>query len=723
MIKLLQNLLHITRTYKFSQAIPNIREHGIRVFLTNLMRETTGYRPSSYVKIKKRLSDTAINTACGQEWQDYHIISRLIADTRSTEVSSLQLKPVSMISIVESEAAGYSGLLQFQSIAEPLVSIVIPVYNNLKFTLECLMSISKYTKEISYEVIVIDDCSTDRTQDLLSNINNMTYLRNSGNLGFVRTCNRGLEKARGKYILFLNNDAQVTEGWLTELVKTFDDNHDAGAAGPKIIYPDGRLQEAGAMISRDCSGALIGVADDPALPRFNYVREVDYCSGTCLIVETRKFRELGGFSDEMAPSYFEDVDLCFRLRRLGLRIMYNPKSVIVHHLSVTSDSIDKSYKSRCIARNSQKLSEKWQEHIDDLNRVRLIAFYLPQFHPNPENDRWWGKGFTEWTNVAKARPNFAGHYQPHLPSDLGFYDLRLAEVMEQQAELAKRYGVNGFCYYYYWFGGKRMLEMPLERLLKTDKPDFPFCLCWANENWTRRWDGQDKKILLKQMHSDEDDRAVILDLIRYMRRPNYIRINGKPFLSIYRMNQFPDIKRTIGIWRDTCRKEGIGEIYLAMIESFEYAYAKVSPADYGFDASVEFPPHGMSARINIPGELLNREYNGAVDDYRELVLKYAKREVPGYTRFRGVMPSWDNTARLQNDSQIFAYSTPGAYQAWLEFIVNQTREQNFGDERVVFINAWNEWAEGAHLEPDRRFGHGYLSATRNASDGWLLKAR
>ncbi|MGC2063789.1 MAG: glycoside hydrolase family 99-like domain-containing protein, partial [Thermodesulfovibrionales bacterium] len=522
---------------------------------------------------------------------------------------------------------------------------------------------------------------------------------------------------------FLNNDAQVTEGWLSELVKTFDNFDNVGAVGPKILYPNGRLQEAGVLINKDCTADMIGLTDDPSLPRYNYIREVDYCSGVCLIIEAEKFHKLGGFDTKLAPSYCEDADLCLGLRSLGFRIIYNPKATVIHYLSATSDKLGNSYKIIQLNKNQQKLSEKWQESIDDLNRVRLVSFYLPQYHPFPENDLWWGKGFTEWKNVTKARPNYVGHYQPRLPADLGFYDLRVVEIMEQQAELAKRYGLHGFCYYYYWFGGKRLLEMPLERLLETNKPDIPFCLCWANENWSRRWDGRAQDILMGQIHSDEDDRAVMLDLIRYMRHPQYIRIKGKPLLLIYRINLFPDIRRTVEIWRDVCKKEGLGEIYLAMVECFEHAYAGDNPSKHGFDASVEFPPHGTDSPIESPGKILNPDFKGSINDYRELVLKYMNRSIPDHMRFRTVLTSWDNTPRRQNDPYIFHHATPGAYQAWLEAIIKQTREQSFGDERIVFINAWNEWAEGAVLEPDQRFGHGYLEATRNALESWLLEGK
>src|SRR5215469_15448600 len=200
--------------------------------------------------------------------------------------------------------------------------------------------------------------------------------------------------------------------------------------------------------------------------------------------------------------------------------------------------------------------------------VRAIAFYLPQYHPIPENDSWWGKGFTEWFNVTKAKPNFAGHEQPKLPADLGYYDLRLGSVMEAQAALAQRYGIYGFCYYYYWFGGKRLLEQPLEQMLATGKPDLPFCLAWANENWTRRWDGQDQEILVAQKHSRDDDLAVIADMMRYMRQAKYIRVNGRPLLIVYRPTVFPNIFDTTALWRAECRRQGLGEIYLAMVDSF-----------------------------------------------------------------------------------------------------------------------------------------------------------
>jgi lipopolysaccharide biosynthesis protein len=362
------------------------------------------------------------------------------------------------------------------------------------------------------------------------------------------------------------------------------------------------------------------------------------------------------------------------------------------------------------------ISEQRKETLEAIDDVKVIAFYLPQFHPIPENDLWWGKGFTEWTNVIKAKPNFEGHYQPHVPAQLGYYDLRVPEVMNEQARMAQQYGIHGFCYYYYWFGGKRLLEMPIERMLRVGQPNIPYCLCWANENWTRRWDGREHEILISQSHSDDDDARVIRDIIRYFRSANYIRVNGRPLLLVYRATLFPDFRRTASIWRDVCGKEGIRDIYLALVESFDLVGADVPPDRYGCDASVEFPPQGMADLRPPSGRILNANFRGFVADYRDLVARYASRPVPKYKRFRGVMPGWDNTPRRQDDGICFENATPGAFQAWLENAIEQTKAQFNSDERLLFVNAWNEWAEGAHLEPDRRFGDAFLQAVVNAKN-------
>jgi glycosyltransferase involved in cell wall biosynthesis len=343
--------------------------------------------------------------------------------------------------------------------------------------------------------------------------------------------------------------------------------------------------------------------------------------------------------------------------------------------------------------------------------VKLIAFYLPQFHPIPENDLWWGRGFTEWTNVVRAKPQFQGHYQPHLPIDLGFYDLRIAEIQKQQIEMARHFGVFGFCYYYYWFNGRQLLDRPLLQVLQDSDLEFPYCICWANENWTRRWDGQDQEILIAQNHSSEGDLAFIQSLERFFRDRRYIKIDGKPVLIVYRADLLPHVKATIKSWRQYCLKCGIGEIYLVAARTFGFE----NPAPLGFDAAVEFPPHGVSAQeITSQVQLFNPKFRGRIFSYEDIVRQAQAFTRPKYPVFRTVMPLWDNSARRGNGGHIFAGSSPALYREWLESVCDYTMQQFPEGHRMVFVNAWNEWAEGAHLEPDRRYGYAYLNATASA---------
>lgn len=355
--------------------------------------------------------------------------------------------------------------------------------------------------------------------------------------------------------------------------------------------------------------------------------------------------------------------------------------------------------------------------------MRAIAFYLPQFHPIPENDAWWGKGFTEWRNVAQAKPLFPGHYQPHIPADLGFYDLRVPETREAQAALAREYGIHGFCYYHYWFNGRRILERPFHEVLSSGKPDFPFCLCWANENWTRAWDGGSENILLAQHHSPEGDLEHIRDLIPALRDDRYIRVDGKPLLLVYRTEIIPDPARMAEIWRGEAIRAGIGDLYLARVESFS---SDISPKSHGFDAAVEFAPdwrnkgaplfRGRHFDVLTKLGLFPDVYaNHHVFNYDSMVQAMLQKPEVDHIRLRCVTPGWDNSPRRsQGGAAIFTDSTPECYRNWLCEIVHRTRMKFAGDERIVFINAWNEWAEGNHLEPDLKWGHAYLKATLQA---------
>lgn len=346
--------------------------------------------------------------------------------------------------------------------------------------------------------------------------------------------------------------------------------------------------------------------------------------------------------------------------------------------------------------------------------VRLIAFYLPQFHPVPENDRWWGPGFTDWQNVAKATPLFEGHYQPRLPGALGFYDLRLDEVRHQQVKLARSHGIHGFCYYYYWFNGRRILEQPLNRYVADKKIDFPFCVCWANENWSRRWDGGNREVLLVQEHDTASDMKFIREVIPLFKDPRYIRVNGLPLLVLYRADLLKNPSATAAGWREECEKAGLPGIHLCAAQTFDVT----DPRPYGFDSACEFPPHKHAiGHIAHDQRGLPEDFKGWVCDY-ELVARHSlTAPVPDYPLYRGLFPSWDNSARKRNQALIFHQSDPSRYEYWLRGLVSYTRQHLVGDQRIIFINAWNEWAEGAHLEPDLKYGSAYLEATRRALSG------
>jgi lipopolysaccharide biosynthesis protein len=360
------------------------------------------------------------------------------------------------------------------------------------------------------------------------------------------------------------------------------------------------------------------------------------------------------------------------------------------------------------------------------NIPKLIALNLPQFHPIPENDEWWGKGFTEWTNVVKGKPLFKGHYQPHLPADLGFYDLRLPEAREAQAAMARGYGIHGFCYYHYWFGGRRLLERPVNEIVASGKPDFPFCLCWANENWTRVWDGGEREILMQQVYSERDDPNHIRSLIPIFQDRRYIKIDGKPLFLVYRVNRLPNPRQTTETWRREAVRAGLPGLYLLRVESFPDESG--SPMELGFDAALEFQPRLklLQGMRNPRRRFWHRRKLGfgnhpfssnEIFDYGDLVNRAIAMELPPYPFIRCVCPGWDNTARRRRGGRIIQGSTPEDYERWLEHMVRQVRSapsNSIPGEPLVFINAWNEWGEGNHLEPCQKWGRAYLEANLRA---------
>jgi lipopolysaccharide biosynthesis protein len=380
-------------------------------------------------------------------------------------------------------------------------------------------------------------------------------------------------------------------------------------------------------------------------------------------------------------------------------------------------------------------------------KARLIAHYLPQYHPIPENNEWWGPGFTEWTNVTKARPLFPGHYQPRLPADLGFYDLRVPESREQQAKLARSAGIEAFCYWHYWFNGRRILERPFNEVLAAGQPDFPFCLAWANESWQGVWHGCERRTLIEQTYGGEADcDAHFHALLPAFLDKRYLRVDGRPLFVIYRPASLPDPKAFIDRWNALARGHGIpGFHFVAHLlfsePSFDWRAAGFDGANLAHSLKIirkrawdvvfayyrqQIPRNGssVSPRSNflratqaalrlIPMRILQRIFGwpGSIFDYADACLFTTPSEPMPDGCYPTAIPNWDNSARSGKKGVIFHRSEPEKYRQHLKQVVASVSHVS-AEHRLVFLKSWNEWAEGNYLEPDRQFGDRYLTVTR-----------
>jgi hypothetical protein len=347
-------------------------------------------------------------------------------------------------------------------------------------------------------------------------------------------------------------------------------------------------------------------------------------------------------------------------------------------------------------------------------RALALAFYLTQYHRIPENDAWWGEGFTEWTQLARGAPRFAGHYQPRIPGALGFYDLAHVETMREQARLARAAGLCGFVFYLYDFDGRRLLEKPLENFLQTADIDIGFCLMWANENWTRRWDGADEDVLIAQSYDPAGEARRAAEFARHFRDPRYLRLEGRPLLMIYRASLIPDTAATIARWRRLFKEQHREEPLLVMAQCFD----DVDPRPLGFDAAFEFPPHKLTKglpQIYNQLEIFDEAFEADAFAYDALVAASLAESPPDFPLIKTAVPSWDNDARRQGQGLTLVGATPLKYERWLEQLVARARP--WRGQPIVCINAWNEWSEGAYLEPDAHFGWAYLNATARALRG------
>lgn len=374
---------------------------------------------------------------------------------------------------------------------------------------------------------------------------------------------------------------------------------------------------------------------------------------------------------------------------------------------------------KSVLRNNKETFVEKREQAIKLhhNDPKFIAWYLPQFHRIDINDKYYGRGFTEWTNSSQSIPLFKDHYQPRIPYDVGYYDLSVPETLERQIELAKYYGLYGFSFYYYWFSGKRIMEKPLEYYLNHKELDFPFCITWANENWSALWDGGKKDLIFEQKHKEEDDESFIEDLLPYFHDDRYIRIDNKPLIIVYRPNIWDEnrLKSMTRNFRVTAQKNGISDLYIMFVN---YGGNDEDVELVGADAVVEFPPQGVV-------KFCDRVYPAGYKN------PYSKEKIWDMTRFfkeqgylvshvaknyyRGVMTMWDNSPRrAKNGCEIYMGNTPMALKKWLVDVIEEGKKIHENDRNFIFINAWNEWAEGTYLEPDMKYGYAFLNAVSEA---------
>lgn len=375
-------------------------------------------------------------------------------------------------------------------------------------------------------------------------------------------------------------------------------------------------------------------------------------------------------------------------------------------------------------------------------KVRVIALYLPQFHPIPENDEWWGKGFTEWTNVKKAKPLCKGHVQPRVPADLGYYDLRDPETRERQAELAREAGIEGFCYYHYWFGnGKQLLERPFNEVLASGKPDFPFCLCWANHDWTNKsWKkGNTQKtgsMIMQMQYSEEDHINHFYNILPAFRDKRYITVDGKPLFAVWAPRNIPNGKRFVELWQNLAKQNGLPGIHfvgytanankklpngkISLYETNKASAFYQSVLDIGYDAVISSgltrAQSIIQGRLGLAWNILTyktRIPSSSHLDYSKVMRHYYVDEDAWENVYPTLLPQWDRTPRAGSKTEFLINSSPGKFQSTIEEALSYLKDKT-SEHRILFLKAWNEWGEGNYVEPDQQFGHGWLDAIRNA---------
>lgn len=405
---------------------------------------------------------------------------------------------------------------------------------------------------------------------------------------------------------------------------------------------------------------------------------------------------------------------CSKKKLFGLKIInifaYNTSKEITEYVNYIEKTIKKEKTDDFV-----EFNEKPYRKNED--NPRVIAWYLPQYHQIDINNKFHGQGFTEWTNTTRTIPIFTGHYQPHIPYDVGYYDLNDINTFERQIYLAKHYGVTGFCFHYYWFSGKQIMEKPLQLFLKHKELDMQFCIHWANENWTALWDGGENEMMFKQELEESDDDKFMQDVLPFMKDTRYMKIDGKPILIIYRANIWSQqrVVKLLENFRRCAQKAGFPDLYIMLTNAREF---EEDVEEWGADALVEFPPHVVGTMMEAyrPKGYINPYFYGWIKsaqsfiEHKSYFIKHKSKKF-----FRSALTAWDNTARkATSGSSIYVGLNPQTFKTWISDIINESKKIHSADENIVFINSWNEWAEGSHLEPDMKYGYAYLQALKDA---------
>ena len=582
-------------------------------------------------------------------WSDireYRSLAGAIAEWKRHNLQSLRTDPPDVALPEDDDPVKTAAVCRFPSCDRPQVTVIVPVGHDEKKIVECLLSISTNTPGIPYEVIVVGDGSGGKVGEVLERVANIRMVRTNGPGSFAEFCNLGARKGRGAFLVFVPDDVLVSWNWLSPLVESLTKLSNVAAVGPKVVYRDGRLQQAGLRVGFDGSLKAVGEMDDAARDRYNYPRPVDYLSGTCLMVKAGTFAEISGFDTRLTAESYAGADISLVLRKRGKHILYNPESFVIRQRASETPSFSGTEQKHLESR--QCFIEKWQNELLTADSVKLIAFYYRQPYSQP---------------------------------------------MVEQIRLAKKYGIHGWCF---WCNRSTVsLQGLVGPPAGSSLGRFPFCLCWS-------YGGLTPAQAAEPLFDDTTKPPLVAEILCFMNHPDYIKINGKPLLVLTGMPSGADAGQITALWRRLCAASGTGEIYLAGMEPLPCAPEGENPARDGFDAAVAFPPHRLPARQGQGGRF----------DYREWALDDVRREIPRHVRFFTVVPSW-NDAGAPADG-----SSPGAYQAWLEAVLTITAEQYAGDERLIFLYAWNDGCSGALLEPGRRHGHRYLEATANALDSF-----